>query len=142
MDTALNSMMEWANQFRIKQYELSFQFIQHMITLSTILIGLSITFTKDIIKNAEGRASQLLKAAWAAFLFSILWGLTAMAALLLVHFDAKVEAGTFSSRIDSYALLPAFLQFLTFILGVVLMIVSGALALRNAQANKAEAVQQ
>jgi hypothetical protein len=65
--------------------QLGFNFAKELstqlITLSTGLLALSVTFTKDILKTIPKEKERGLKAAWAVHLLSIVFGIWTLMAL-------------------------------------------------------------
>ena len=105
--------------------------VKQLITLATGSLALSITFTKDIIKTNVPVVTWPLKIAWVSWLASVCFGIWTMMAVTGTIF--KLTANTGSATPVTYGAsvsIPAFLQILTFILGIALLIVHGAKMLR------------
>jgi hypothetical protein len=104
---------------------------QQLLTLSTGILALSITFTKDIVKDATRSPLWILKVAWVLYLLSIccgIWTKMALTGTLMPQQGTTIEQRL---TFDSNVLTPAKLQIITFILGVTLIIVYGARSLRR-----------
>jgi hypothetical protein len=112
---------------------------QQLITLSTGILALSITFTKDIVKDIPESPFWILKAAWVTFLLSIccgIWTLMALAGTLMPRQAASIDQRlTFGS-----SLLPAQLQIIAFVIGIILIIIYGAKSLGKEAHKKREEV--
>ena len=101
---------------------------QQLITLATAILALTITFTKDILKDTNKSSLWLLKLSWVVFLASICFGIAAMSALTgtLAPVDAQP-----SLTLGFNVRLPAGLQFLSFITGIILIIIFGVMSLKK-----------
>lgn len=95
---------------------------QQLITLATAILALTITFTKDIIKDTHNSPLWLLKLSWVVFLASICFGIAAMAALTGTLAPVQGEA---SLTLGFNVRLHAGLQFLSFVSGIILIIIFG-----------------
>lgn len=86
---------------------------KQLITLSTGMILISITFASSFARKVAGRNRRLLLISWLAFLSTIiiaLWHLSALTGNLLQRpIDMRIRSATG----------PALLQLLTFVFGVV-----------------------
>jgi hypothetical protein len=95
-----------------------------LITISSGILTLTITFTKDIFKGNIQKARRLLTAAWFSLFFSIISGIWAMmglsGSLINTTMVPKLDRSVFDS-----ARLPAIFQILTFLLGLLLAIIYG-----------------
>jgi len=103
---------------------------QQLITLSTGILALTITFSKDVLRTAPTKHAWLLKSAWTTYLLSICCGIWAMSALTgtLVPLEPSSKPRL---TIDFNVRLPAALQVLSFLLGIVFIILFGAVSLRK-----------
>lgn len=98
-----------------------------LITLSTGILALSITFTKDILKDRAGAVTWPLKSAWVAYLLSVCSGIWTMMALTGMIFSVTKTPDAYKSvSYGTSIIVPARLQILTFVLGTILLIVYGA----------------
>jgi hypothetical protein len=120
------------------QLELGFQFVQdlakQLITLSTGVLALSITFTKDIVREVPHGAVKWLKSAWALLLGSILAGICELSALA----GALVPPGGISSAIKEVpgsARMFGGMQLLTFAGAILCVILYGFSALQHQKQN-------
>jgi hypothetical protein len=103
---------------------------QQLLTLSTGILALTITFTKDILKGSSRSPIRILKLAWVVYLLSMccgIWTKMALTGTLM-----PLNSATADDRLvfKSNVLIPAQLQILTFVLGVILIIVYASLSLR------------
>lgn len=116
----------------LEGYKSANELTKQLLTLATGVIALSITFTKDILKDAPQRVTLLIKLSWFAYLLSICFGMWAMMALTGMIF--KVSVGGVASVLQNpygSAVLPSFLQILTFVAGTLFIILFGVKALRK-----------
>jgi hypothetical protein len=114
---------------------------QQLITLSTGILALTITFTKDIVKDIPASPFWILKAAWVTFLFSIccgIWTLMALTGTLMPRQATSIE----NRLAFGSSLLPAQLQILSFVVGITLIIIYGARSLRQKAQKKREGLSE
>jgi hypothetical protein len=64
-----------------KAFDFASDTTKQLITISTAVIALSITFSKDIIGGAENSPKSLLIWTWAVFIFSIICGVATLMTL-------------------------------------------------------------
>lgn len=106
-------------------FDLAGDLAKQLITLSTAVLTLSITFTKDIVKEPSKGPLHLLKLSWLVYLLSICCGIWTMMALtgtlMPRNSPATGPALTFGSNVR----IPAGLQILAFIVATVLIIIYG-----------------
>jgi hypothetical protein len=94
-----------------------------LITLSTGLLGLSITFGKEILGRAGDTKMGTLKTAWGLLVGSVIfgiWHLEALTGALL----PRNAAPAFPTELGASARLPAAAQVVTFVVGTLLLVVS------------------
>src|SRR5947209_15737823 len=100
---------------------------KQLITLSTGILALSITFTKDILKNRDEVVTWPLKAACITYLLSVCFGIWTMMALTGMIFKVTGNPDAYKSVTYGASIsIPAFLQILAFISGTILLIIYGA----------------
>ena len=104
---------------------------QQLITLSTGILALTITFTKDIVKAAPNSPLWLLKLGWVSNLLCICFGIWATSALTGTLAPLPSSGVAPSVSIGSNVRLPAGLQVIAFIVEVILIIIYGAMSLRK-----------
>lgn len=120
------------------QVKLGFEFAksssEQLISLSTGILALSITFTKDIANGIPRKATWILGLSWLFYLVSIICGFDHLSAL-----TGQLVPGTASAKIDpplvhgigEVARGPMKLQILTFGAATLLMLVYGVVGLRS-----------
>lgn len=101
----------------------SFEFakatVTQLITLATGVIGVSVTFSKDISVGVTARDRFWLFSSWIALLLSVLAGVWTMMALTGTVVDPNVLPGAIY---NSNIAIPCFLQVVTFVVGVGMLI--------------------
>lgn len=107
-------------------FEFASELSKQIITLSTGILALTITFHKDVLEGQPRRADRLLAWAWAALLLAVLFGIWHLMAL-----TGHLVSPEGASEIGSSARGPAALQVLAFATGLGLVIAYGALNLRR-----------
>jgi hypothetical protein len=107
-----------------EQTKLAFQFAadlaKQLMTLSTGVIALTVTFTKDLVDRAPRHAIYLLRLSWALYLTSLIFGVWVLMAL--TGSLAPVKASTVPTGIGSNVRNPAMLQILTFLMASLFVI--------------------
>jgi hypothetical protein len=101
---------------------------KQLLTLATGIIALMITFTKDFAQSVEDTARLFALFSWCAYLLSVFGGLWTLLAL----------TGTLEAEDDSVPVsirginvrLPAAIQVLSFLVGLVLTVMFGVLAVK------------
>lgn len=113
------------------QIELAFKFAsdlsKQLITLSTGILALTITFTKDLLGRVPRKKVWTLKFSWIAYLSSIfcgIWHLMALTGTLV-----QITPSNDPLSIGWNARLPASLQILTFLFATVLIMYYGVVSL-------------
>lgn len=116
----------------LEGYKSANELTKQLLTLATGVIALSITFTKDILRDAPQRVTLLIKLSWFTYLLSICFGMWAMMSLTGMIFKVSAE-GVASVLQNPYgsAILPSSLQILTFVVGTLFIILFGVKALRK-----------
>jgi hypothetical protein len=130
------------DQISQKIAEMGFQsaseLAQQLVTLSTGVLALTITFTKDVLKNHSRSPLLILKIAWVVLLVSICFGIMTKMALTGTLMPQQTASPEDRLVFKSNVLTPAKLQILTFLLGIVLIIVYGAFSLKRQSRNPAD----
>lgn len=115
-----------------EQRKLAFSFAQdttkQLITLSTGIIALTVTFWKDIAQPAGSLGRGLLMLSWLAFLASVICGVWAMLALTGT-LEPTTDHDDGPSIRGKNVTVPSMAQILSFILGLVLAIAFAAASL-------------
>jgi hypothetical protein len=122
--------------------------IKQLITLSALILGLSITFIKDLLKSNISLISWSLKSSWIIFLLSIIFGIWALMAISGTIFAVTCETGlkgcdpsfvqNYNFPYDTNISRPFLLQVGTFVLATVFLIVFGAQTLRAKSKNDSD----
>lgn len=102
---------------------------KQIMTLSTAVITATISFTKDIVSAASAKAVRFLRLSWVFFLLSLISGVWTLMALTG---SLASKGGGLSGTSELLALnvrLPASLQIVSFLLGVLFVILFGRSAL-------------
>jgi hypothetical protein len=110
-----------------KAFDFAQESTKQFIALSTGIITVSITFSKDFVSSLSGSAQVLAAISWGLFLFSVFCGLWVLMALTgtLEPNDPKIPVSIRGTNVT----LPAILQSVTFFLGLLLTVVFGITAL-------------
>ena len=116
----------------LEAYKSASDLAKQLITLSTGILTLSITFTKDIVKGLPPKSAGLLKFSWIMHLLSICCGIWSLMALTGMIFKVS-QQGAESVQADPYGsgTLPSILQTTLFILGTALIIGYGLISFRT-----------
>ncbi|SRR6266446_1458292 len=100
---------------------------KQVITLATGLLAIEITFLKDFAAKLDGTTRVLMGFSWAALLLSVVAGMWTLLAL-----TGCLSASTTPTQRTIYGVnvrIPALLQILLFLLGLMLTVVFGILLL-------------
>ncbi len=103
-----------------KAFDFAADLTKQLITLATGIIGLTITFIKDFVKNSPQSAHPYAYAAWFCFLASIALGILTLSALTgsLGRSSATSPANIYTANIT----MTSVLQFFLFAAGLTLTI--------------------
>ncbi|MGH2560808.1 MAG: hypothetical protein ACRDJH_17225 [Thermomicrobiales bacterium] len=97
---------------------------KQLLTLSTAILTLTVTFQADIVENQHATTIDLLTAAWIAYLVSIIFGLGTLMTL-----TGTLAATGDNASINSRQIrIPAILQAITFLIATALVAWFGARA--------------
>lgn len=111
-----------------KAFDFAKETTKQLLTLSTGIIALTITFSKTFAENVPPQATIFLKLAWLAYLLSILFGIWTLMALTGT-LEPKDKSKDIVSIWGGNVTVPAGLQVLTFLAGLVLIVVFGIKAI-------------
>jgi hypothetical protein len=103
---------------------------KQLITLSTGIIVITITFTKDILKRVSLNKQGLLGWAWAIYLISVIFGIFSLMSLtgVLAPKDGEpLKQISCSARVNSA------IQIITFLVATFMVILYGIVELRAAK---------
>jgi hypothetical protein len=103
---------------------------KQLITVSTGIVGLSITFLKDVHKKAPGANDWALKWSWLSYLTSVIFGFWTLMALTGA-LTRMVDRSSSVVEIDIRLQLPASLQIIAFIIATILLVKYGISALKS-----------
>jgi hypothetical protein len=106
-------------------FTLANSFSTELITLAVAMIGLTVTFAKDFQQNTL-ISRTLLISIWALFLFSIVFGIFDIKALISIVGPLKPTDAPLTFTDDALSL--AFKQELLFFLGLFLFIIQGVVS--------------
>ena len=93
-----------------------------LITLSTGLLALSVTFTKEILKTISGARALALRFSWGIHMFSILGGVWTLMALTGTLMPRQVSTPSTPVEFGSNVRIPAAGQVTLFLLGTLLLL--------------------
>jgi hypothetical protein len=102
---------------------------KQVLTLTTAIVTLTISFAKDITKDATLADQRWLRLAWIAYAVSVLAGSWALLAMTGSIGRAATKGDPGASIYRSNITLPVALQMTSFALGVVLTVAYGIFAL-------------
>ncbi|MGH7696780.1 MAG: hypothetical protein ACRENH_17455 [Gemmatimonadaceae bacterium] len=110
-----------------KAFDFAQESTKQFIALSTGIIAVSITFSKDFVSTVDGSAKVLAVVSWGFFLFSVFCGLWVLMALTgtLEPNDPNTKPSIRGKNVT----IPAGLQSLTFFIGLLLTVLFGIIAL-------------
>lgn len=111
------------NESTSKSFDLIVDLTKQVITLSTALIALGVTFMKDFATNAPDDARLWVARSWIAFLVSVVLGL-----LTLMACAGILGRSTSAAPADPYrtnARVLSGIQLLSFLVGLTMSIVAG-----------------
>ena len=122
-----------------EQTKLAFEFAsdlsKQLITLSTGILALTITFTKDTM-GVAGKPIRLLLFSWVSYLVSIFFGIWSLMALTGSLAPLAVIDPNAVPVIDFNVRLPSALQIISFIFSTALIIRFGWISLKKGNVTK------
>lgn len=124
-----------------KAFDFAAESTKQLITLSTAIIALTVTFSKDVIGAINPVAKHLLSFSWVAFILSIVFGVWTMLSLTgtLDPMQQSSAASSTNASQQNTSIngknirLPSILQILLFLIGLILSIVFGCNSLNSKQ---------
>lgn len=111
----------------IKAFEFAQDTVKQLITLSTAIISLTVTFSKDIISSPNADQQSLLLSSWIMFLLSILFGVCTLCTLA-----GSLESSPNPRIYQGNIRIPSILQILCFLIALILTIWFGIIPLEGA----------
>ncbi len=112
-------------------FDLANDVAKQLITLSTAVLALSITFTKDVLKDAAHGPQLVLRLCWLLYLLSICFGVWTMLALTGTLMPVDPVAQPPSLSFGGNVRLPAALQVVAFVMATVFIIMYGWRSVRT-----------
>lgn len=112
---------------RKKAFEFAQEVAKQLITLATAVIAITLTYSKDFASHASGNIRHLVVFSWYFFLISILFGLWTLMALT-GNLETAAENNTPPSIRTANVTMPAIIQILCFLIGMLLAILFGVFA--------------
>jgi hypothetical protein len=104
----------------LKAYDSTADLVKQILTLSTGIIALTVTFLKDVVGSSAARAGWAIRLSWISFLFAIVFGLWTLAAIA-GSISRQPTASVYGSNIT----IPLSFQFGAFGLGIVSVLIFG-----------------
>jgi hypothetical protein len=111
-----------------KAFDFASDSTKQLITLSTGVLALTITFNKDIVGGDPGQASLILFIAWVLYLLSIVCGIWTLLALTGNLEPTGAHRNTSPSIRTRNVTLPSLLQISAFLLATLLTVIFGIVA--------------
>jgi hypothetical protein len=108
-----------------KTFDLATELAKQLITLATGTIALTITFSKDFLHETSTHAKPWALVAWSALLISVVFGIWTIMALTGNLGRGPKDANVYTVNVR----IPAGLQILSFLVGLVLTVVFAAKAI-------------
>lgn len=120
----------------LKAFEFAKEVATQLITLSTGIIALTITFSKDFLRSSSSGARRLAVAGWAFYFWSLIFGVWTLMAL--TGNLEPIEGAPILSIRSSNISIPATLQVVSFLVGTAITIIYAVRAmLEDGAASKA-----
>jgi hypothetical protein len=123
-DSASAAEMQSFDEAAKKGFDFASETTKQVMGLSTGIIALTITFSKDFVHEVPPKAINFLVWAWLAYLLSIVFGIMTLMALTGT-LQPKSERGERPSLWGKNVTRPAGLQIFSFLIGLVLTICFG-----------------
>ncbi|EGQ9055266.1 hypothetical protein GEN90_24865 [Vibrio parahaemolyticus] len=99
-----------------KSFEFAADFAKQLINLSTVIVAITVTFSKDLFDKAIDCDKNILLYAWVSYFFCIFFGIWFLGALVGTLADkSKYDSQTIMTN---NCRIPAFLQFTSFLCGL------------------------
>ena len=112
---------------RKKAFEFAQEVAKQLITLATAVIAITLTYSKDFATHATGNTRHLVTFSWYFLLISVLFGLWTLMALT-GNLETAAANNTAPSIRTPNVTIPACLQILCFLIGMLLVILFGVFA--------------
>jgi len=114
----------------LKAFDFASDLAKQLITLSTGILALTITFTKEFVKDFSTARPRLLLVTWLLYLFAILMGIATLMSLtgsLTISANSPAELPTFRPGVFLFSAL----QILAFLAGTISLITYAWTAMRR-----------
>lgn len=108
-----------------KQLDFAKDAVTQVLTLSTAVVAISLTFSHNWVVDTPGANTTLLKASWVALVLAIVLGLWALLALTGLAYSGRANVFTWSFRV------PWMLELLAFMAGLIFLLVFGWQSVNN-----------
>lgn len=110
-----------------KAFDFAQEIAKQLISLATAVITVTLTFSHDFATHATGWIRELVPCSWGLLLFSIVAGIWTLMALTgnLQQLGPNSQPPSIRTRNVTF---PAIVQILSFLFGMLLVILFGALA--------------
>lgn len=116
--------MNWSE----RAFDVIVDITKQVLTLSTGVVALSITFLTEVASNASNPSKVVLATSWIAFIIAILFGMLTLMAAAGVQRDADVD-GALEPSIDAPNLrILGGVQLVAFGIGLILLLIAGIMA--------------
>lgn len=117
-------MTDWSE----RAFDLVVEITKQVLTLSTGVVALSVTFLTDVASDASGAARLVLGSSWVVFIVAVVLGMMTLMAAAGIQRDADAD-GAPTPSIDARNLrLLGAAQLLTFAFGLILLLAAGVMA--------------
>lgn len=120
-------------QSLMKSFDMVSDLVKQLITLSTGIVALTVTFLKDVVRNEPAGAARYLRWAWTLYVLSMLSGILALMAVAGTMGRGLTEGGIYQANISRWV----GFQIGSFMLATVFVVVHARMALRASPTNKA-----
>lgn len=116
------------NTWNERAFDTVVDITKQVLTLSTGVAALSVTFLTDVAGNAGPGARAFLAASWIAFILAVAFGLLTLMAAAGVQRDAGTQDADAPSIYAKNLRLLGGVQLITFGVGLLLTLIAGFLA--------------
>jgi hypothetical protein len=111
----------------LKSFDAVSDLVKQLITLSTAVIALTITFLTGVVRTVPPKASRNLKTAWVLYCLTVLFGIGAMMAIAGTLGSTSATKNIYQPNITWWVGLQVF----TFMSGTGLVIAFGSASLKS-----------
>ncbi|EJL7851815.1 hypothetical protein HJ093_22410 [Vibrio parahaemolyticus] len=100
-----------------KAFDFAADLAKQLISLSTIIIAITVTFSKDVFENPTDCEKQALLYAWVSYFSCIIFGIWLLMALVGTLAETKLDKSS-KTITAANCRVPSFLQILSFLVGL------------------------